>query len=490
MTMRRIGSLKSVADFRAYVRQLGLQLPMDDRPLSASEGSPLATPYRIGSVSVGNRWAIHPMEGWDGLKDGRPGPHTIRRWQNFGASGCKLIWGGEAFAVRHDGRANPNQLCFHPNNLPAMTALLETLVSAHTQRFGPQASSDLVVGLQLTHSGRFSRPNRQDRAEPRIVYHHPVLDRRLGIDPTDNSLILTDDEIAQLVESYLESARLARDAGFHFVDIKHCHGYLGHEFLSAYSRPGRYGGCLENRTRFLREICQAVRAECPELMIGIRLSLFDMPAFHARDERGGEGVADAYPPGDYPAFGCQRDEPLQLDLDEPIALLKYLRNTLNIELFNLTAGSPYYNPHIQRPAFFPPTDGYGPPEDPLIGCVRQFQAVQRVKRELPDLPVVGTAYSYLQDFLPHVTQALVREGAVDFIGLGRMALSYWDLAADVMQGNSISNKRVCRTFSDCTSAPRNGLVSGCFPLDPYYKQSPDREQLQQAKRRLRHNQDD
>ncbi|MEO1999746.1 MAG: NADH:flavin oxidoreductase, partial [Planctomycetaceae bacterium] len=435
MAFRRIGSLKSVEAFREHVRQLGLHLPVDDRALSAADGSPLAAPYRIGSVTVGNRWAIHPMEGWDGTADGRPSPRTTRRWQNFGISGCKLIWGGEAFAVAHEGRANPNQLCFHPDNLPAMSDLLTALLSAHRQRFGPQSTDDLLVGLQLTHSGRFSRPNRKDRAEPRIVYHHPVLDRRLGIDRKDDRLVLTDDEIARLVTSYLNSARLARDAGFQFVDIKHCHGYLGHELLSAYTRPGRYGGCLENRTRFLREVCQAIRAECPELMIGVRLSLFDMPPFHASDERAGQGEPDTYPPENYPGFGCRRDRPLELDLEEPIELLKYLRDTLNIELLNLTAGSPYYNPHIQRPALFPPSDGYNPPEDPLVGCVRQFDAVRRVKRELPELPVVGSAYSYLQDFLPHVTQALVRQGAVDFIGLGRMALSYWDLAADVMQGS-------------------------------------------------------
>ncbi|MEO1998083.1 MAG: NADH:flavin oxidoreductase, partial [Planctomycetaceae bacterium] len=104
--------------------------------------------------------------------------------------------------------------------------------------------------------------------------------------------------------------------------------------------------------------------------------------------------------------------------------------------------------------------------------------------------VVAVSLKNLQDFLPHVTQALVRQGAVDFIGLGRMALSYWDLAADVMQGSSLSHKRLCRTFSDCTSAPRNGIVSGCFPLDPAYKESPEHEQLQQIKRRLRNGQTD
>ena len=485
MAIRRIGSFKSVEAFREHVQQLELELPIDDQILTADAGSPLAAPYRIGSKTIGNRWAMHPMEGWDGTPEGRPSPRTIRRWHNFGISGCKLIWGGEAFAVRHDGRANPNQLCCHSDSQADLANLMNALLTAHQQRFGSNATDDLLVGLQLTHSGRFSRPNRKDRAEPRIVYHHPLLDRRLGIAPDDDGPVLTDDEISGLVTCYLNSARLARDAGFQFVDIKHCHGYLGHEFLSAYTRPGRYGGCLENRTRFLREICQAIRAECPELMIGVRLSLFDMPPFHANPERAGQGEPDTYTDKQYPGFGCRRDHPLEIDLQEPLQLLRYLRDTLQIELLNLTAGSPYYNPHIQRPALFPPSDGYGPPEDPLVGCVRQFEAVRQVKRELPDVPIVGTAYSYLQEFLPHVTQALVRENAVDFIGLGRMALSYWDLPHDVLTDGNMAHKRLCRTFSDCTSAPRNGIVSGCFPLDPAYKHSPEHEQLQAVKRQLR-----
>jgi 2,4-dienoyl-CoA reductase-like NADH-dependent reductase (Old Yellow Enzyme family) len=99
------------------------------------------------------------------------------------------------------------------------------------------------------------------------------------------------------------------------------------------------------------------------------------------------------------------------------------------------------------------------------------------------VPIVGTGYSYLQDYLPHVAQAAVREGWTDFVGLGRMVLAYPELPADALAGRPIERKRICRTFSDCTTAPRNGLISGCYPLDPYYKALPEREELVAIKQR-------
>ena len=91
----------------------------------------------------------------------------------------------------------------------------------------------------------------------------------------------------------------------------------------------------------------------------------------------------------------------------------------------------------------------------------------------------------LQQLLPEVGQALVREGWMDAVGLGRMVLSYPELPAEVLAGRSLVARKICRTFSDCTTAPRNGLVSGCYPLDPFYKDRPERVELAAIKRRLR-----
>src|SRR5690606_16880812 len=157
------------------------------------------------------------------------------------------------------------------------------------------------------------------------------------------------------------------------------------------TRPGPYGGDFDGRTKFLRDIIAAIRTECPHLMIGVRLSLYDFPPFlpdPARSTPGqlGPGIPEDCT-RDYPGCGCHRDNPLEINLTEPIRRLKLLHEHYGVELFNLGAGSPYYNPHMQRPASFPPSDGYPPPEDPLAGCVRPIQAVREVKQQLPAIPV-------------------------------------------------------------------------------------------------------
>src|SRR5260370_29881345 len=171
-----------------------------------------------------------------------------------------------------------------------------------------------------------------------------------------------------------------------------------------------------------------------------------------------------------------------MDLTETIRFLSLLEE-VGVRLVNIPAGSPYYNPHIQRPALYPPSDGYLPPEDPLVGVARQLEVTRQLKRRFPALLMVGSGYTYLQDFLPHVAQAAVREGWVDFVGLGRMVLTYPELLWEATEGTAIQRKHVCRTFSDCTTAPRNGLPSGCYPLDEYYKDSDLAEKLKEAKKR-------
>ena len=479
----KIATLKSVEKFRGCLEDLSIELPCDESILTAPD-SPLAQPLSVLGKTVTNRFAIQPMEGWDGTADGRPGENTIRRWRRFGESGAKLIWGGEAVAVRPDGRANPNQLMLLEATRGDIARLRETLVSAHREATG--SADGLLIGLQLTHSGRYSQPNTKGRPEPLILYRHPILDRRHNLAP--DYQVMSDGEIRALVEDYHRAARLAHECGFDFVDLKHCHGYLGHEFLSAYSRPGAYGGSLENRTRFLREMVEGIRRDAPGLGIGVRLSAFDLVPYYPDPDQGsngrlGPGIFENYcdcMPYKY-AFGVNEDQPTDLDLTEPTALLEMFRE-MGITLLNLTAGSPYYNPHIQRPALYPPSDGYQPPEDPLIGVARQIHVVRYLKSQFPDLTLVGTAYTYLQEYLPHVAQAVVRGGWVDFIGLGRMVLSYPELPLDCLAGRPFQSKRLCRTFSDCTTAPRNGMVSGCYPLDPYYKKSPEAATLAQFKK--------
>lgn len=467
-TFPRIATLKTADRFRQHLTSAGIPLDFDDELLPPTE-SPFARPFEMDGVRVGNRFCVLPMEGWDGTTDGRPSELTIRRWRQFGAGGAKLMWGGEAVAVRHDGRANPNQLLLTPDTQSSIAALREALVAAHRERFGANADRDLLVGLQLTHSGRWSRPTVFDRPEPRAAVAHPVLDRRVpGGVP-----VMTDDELDRLVEEFAAAARLAQDAGYRFVDVKACHGYLGHELLGARARAGRYGGPLENRMRFMRDSIEAIRAAAPGLFIAVRISAFDMVPFRKRED----GVGEPDPAADAVDHGFGLTPPGgEAALEDACAVLRALE-AMDVRWVCITAGSPYYNPHMQRPAAFPPLDGYQPPEDPLLGVARQIQATGRLKSRFPNLIFVGSAYSYLQEWLPHVGQHALARGMTDFVGLGRMVLAYPDLPADVLAGTPLRRKAICRTFSDCTTGPRLGMVSGCYPLDPFYNAKPEAAEI-------------
>jgi len=435
VSTRRWPQLKRVrtsTELRERCGELGIALPLADPP----DVDALATPIEVAGRSCANRFAILPMEGWDGTDDGRPTDLVRRRWSRFGASGAALVWGGEAFAVRPDGRANPRQLCLGPTSADDLAELRGLL------------APEQVAGLQLTHSGRWA-------LTPRPGHTIPLLDARRRGEPW------RDDELDALADDYATVAALAAAAGFDFVDVKACHGYLQHELLAG-SDP------LPARARWLKTTIDRVRSAAPDIAVGVRLSVFDVVPHHA----GADGVGE--PDVELPAaFGFAAAE--------APALFEHL----GVDLVCVTAGSPYYCPHVQRPAYFPPSDGYLPPEDPLVGVARLVAAATELAEAAPYLIVVASGLSYLQEWMPHVASALVGETGVAFAGLGRLALSYPDAPVDVLAGRALDARRLCRTFSDCTTAPRNGLVSGCWPLDDFYKSRPERVELAAAKRSAR-----
>lgn len=483
----RVPSLKTVDEFRRHVAALGLDLPCEDAIATGSD-SPLAKPLeglRLNGKTIGNRCVVQPMEGWDGTTSGGPTEEVFRRWRRFGESGAKLIFGGEAMAVRPDGRANPNQLIINEANTTGLAQLREALLATHKERYG--TTDDLVIGFQLTHSGRFCKPVDKFRLEPRVAYRHPLLDPKFKV--TSDDQVFTDDELDGLVEDYVRAARIAWDVGADFVDIKHCHGYLLHELLSAYTRPGKYGGSFENRTRMLRDIVSGIRASGNRIELAVRLSAFDFVPYRpdpalSSPGKPGPGIPETFShclPYRY-AFGVNANDPVAYDLTEPSEFLE-LCATLGVKLVNLTAGSPYYNPHIQRPAAYPPSDGYQPPEDPLVGVARQIQVVRQLRARAPaSLALIGSGYSYLQEYLPHVAQHVLREGWADLVGIGRMVLAYPAMLADAVESGKLITRLICRTFSDCTTAPRNGLISGCYPLDKYYAAKPESQKLKEMKK--------
>lgn len=446
--MARFFKYKSIADLEAENARLGIDLRF------SNDLAPLFQPLAIGSRMIGNRWCIHPMEGCDGELDGRPGELTFRRYRRFGDGGAKLIW-GEACAVIDEARANPRQIWLNDSNLPDFTRLVEECRAAHRSANG--SDSDLLFGLQLTHSGRYCH------RRPVLATHDPLLIGRYKV--TADTPLATDDDLKRLVDDYVRTAMLAVRAGFDFLDVKQCHRYLLNELLGARNRPGRYGGSLENRTRLAREIFQAIRAAVPNTVIlATRMNVFDGIAFTANGEPSPHSLP--LPNG----WGLDANDPLKPDLTEPLAWIAEMR-TLGVQLVNVTLGNPYAQPHFGRPFETPPPDGYESPEHPLIGVDRHFQATAAVQRSQPDLAVVGTGYSYLQEFLPQAAAANVRGNRVSFAGVGRASLSQPDWVRQLKQHGILDRKRVCRTFSYCTALmrakqhPLGQYPTGCPPFD-------------------------
>ena len=469
-------SFPDIKSFESYLKSIDASFGCDHNIMGSS--GPMGKEFNIAGHTLNNRFAIHPMEGWDGNEDGLPSEHTFRRWYRFGLSASSLIWGGEAFSVIPEGRANPHQL--HQGSSKRIGAGLKDLIrkiESAREKIG-LGNEEVLIGLQLTHSGRWSHPNKRGPS-PKIAFRHPILDWKSGVN-SDEALI-SDDELADLPKYYAEASELASKAGFSFVDIKCCHGYLLHELLAARSRPGPYGGSFKNRTRLFQEIVSSVRDSCPDLEIGVRLSATDLYPFSSNKDGLGEpkGLSENLPYN--LGFGINKDNPLEPDYKETFDFLDLLCK-MEIKLVNITIGSPYYTPHIQRPAAFPPSDGYLPPKDPLESVLAHIATVRLIKSSFPHLILVGSGYSYLQHWLPNIAQYEVRNGHVDFVGLGRMVLSYPELPLDILNGNPIQKKKICRTFSDCTTGPRNGMASGCYPLDPYFRKRPEADKIRSMRK--------
>lgn len=428
--------------------------------------NPLFRPVQVGPWRVGNALCVQPMEGCDGFTDGRPDELTLRRYERFGAGGAKLIW-GEAAAVLDEGRANTRQLLVAEHTAAGLEQIVQRCRQAHRAAFG--SDDDFVIGLQLTHSGRYSY------RQPLIAFHDPVLDPRTVVDwQTDTRVdasypTLTDDYLKRLPDHYVAAARIAHRVGFQFVDVKQCHRYLLNELLAAKLRPGPYGGSLENRTRLAREIFGRIRAEVPGVMLASRLNVYDAIPYHKNPQtRTGEPCA--WQPPLQSAWGTSETDFTVPDLTEPLQWVGEMRR-LGVALVNVTMGNPYAAPHVIRPFEYPPPDGYETPEHPLIGVDRHFRLTEQVQRAYPELPIVGSGYSYLQEYLGQAGAANLRDGRCTFVGVGRATLSQPDFARQLQEHGKLERKRICRTFSYCTALMRSKhneqgqFATGCPPFD-------------------------
>ena len=431
----------SLSELRARIEELGVDLPLDE------DVSGLLEPVKVGGFTLPNRLVVLPMEGCDGAPDGSPEELVFRRYRRFASGGASLLW-LEATAVAPEARANPRQLWLHEGSLRGFAALVNQTHAAARETFGAHHRPLLI--LQLTHSGRYSRPGRSPA--PIIAHHSKYLDPIHKL-PPDYPLI-SDAELERLEDTYVEAARAAERAGFDGVDIKACHRYLISELHASHTREGRYGGSFENRSRFFRNVVGKIRDRAPGLMVTSRLNAYD---------------AMAYPYG----FGVDKEDASKPDLAEPIELVRFLAGA-GAPLVNITIGNPYFNPYVNRPFDLPVAGAPMPPESPLAGVARFVGIVRAIQSEFPGLAVIGGGYSWLRQFFPYQAAANVRNGWVSLVGLGRMAFAYPDFARDLAEHGRLDPERVCVACSACSQIMRDGGRSGCVPRDaaiyePIYK---------------------
>jgi 2,4-dienoyl-CoA reductase-like NADH-dependent reductase (Old Yellow Enzyme family) len=449
---------RTLEELRRSASELGashVRFEDDKSKIQAALGQPVP----VGPVTVGNAMAIHPMEGCDATLDGAPDELTLRRYERFGRGGAKLIW-FEATAVVPEGRANTRQLWIHERNVGAYARMLEMTLKVHREEFG--RDDDVLAPLQLTHSGRYSVPRRI------IAYHNPLIDEKTGISP--GYPIISDDELERLADHYLAAAKLAYSAGFRAFDLKVTHGYLLSELMGAKTREGKYGGPLENRMRLIKEIFGRWRAEFgARVVYCMRMSVFDgVPYRTGPDANKGVPLPYSTP---YPyGYGVDPNDPLRDDLAEPKQAIAKLRDW-GLQLLNVSLGCPYYNPHIGRPFEKPDEGNYEQPEHPLLGVDRHFRIAADLQRSFPDLPMVGTGYSWLQKYSINAGAHNVASGAIRFFGMGRNVLAYPDFARAVLERGELDELRVCKTLTYCTflmrqkNHPLGQFPAGCPPFD-------------------------
>ena len=436
----------------------------------------LAQPVMVGGVRVGNSIAIHPMEGCDGDRNGSPDELTFRRYDRFGRGGAKLIW-FEATAVVPEGRANPRQLWIHQGNVRDFARLLETALKAHREVWG--TADDVLAPLPLTHSGRYSVPRRI------IASHNPAVDAKTGVPP--DYPVISDDELERLEDAYVTAAGLALQAGFRSIDIKATHGYLLAELLDSKQRAGRYGGPLENRVRFIRNVLGKIRAAFGnQLLLTMRLGCFESVPYQVGPDKN-RGIPLPYPiPYEY-GFGTDPQDPLREDLSEVKQAIAWFCQD-GLQLLNVSMGCPYYNPHIGRPFERPDEGNYETPEHPLLGVNRHFRIAGELQHAFPDLPMVGTGYSWLQRYSIHAAAYNLAHGHIRFFGVGRNALAYPDFARDALEKGSLEELRVCKTLTYCTflmrqkNHPLGQFPTGCPPFDKVVY-GPIMKQAREAQRR-------
>ncbi|MFX1597033.1 MAG: flavin oxidoreductase/NADH oxidase [Promethearchaeota archaeon] len=441
---------KNLKDLEKKIIELGLDIPIYPRL------EILQQRVHAHNLFVPNRLAIQPMEGFDANSDGSPGKLTYRRYERYAKGGAGLIW-FEATAINHECRSNRHQLVLSEKNyekFERFVSFIRDISNRTLKELGFVHKSVLI--LQLNHSGRYCV--RDDRKYPIRAYYNPILDDTKGISKGEGSVI-SDGDLKDLEDIWVQKAILAKDVGFDGVDIKSCHGYLIHElFSSRLRKDSKYGGIsLENRARLFLNIIKKLNKKLKNernFKITTRMSVYD-------------GIP--FPNG----FGVKEDKnenfPASIDLTEPLQIINKLYKQ-GVRLINISAGNPHYKPQITRPFDKPIKGGILPAEHPLYGVNRLLNLATLIKNHLPeDMVVVGSGYSYLRQFAGYIAAGMAHEKRVDICAFGRMALANPDFPKQIFQEGKINENQVCIACSKCSELMKNNQNVGCVTRDPQYQ---------------------
>lgn len=400
-------------------------------------GEMLSSSARIGNKWAPNRIVNQPMECNDGDASGNPTKLTYQRYRNLSKGRGGIIF-VESLTISYESRARKNQLQISEDTARGLERLVREM---------REMNDESLILFQITHSGRLSQP-----AFSNVVSVYPTGDPSMHV--------LTEEEIDDIASMFAKAAVIAEQVGADGIDFKQCHGYLCAEMIRpANTRPDRYGGTFENRTRFFRETTKTIKEAVGDksFLIGARYSVY-------------EGI-----PG---GFGTGGPQEVIEDLSEALQFARIMEET-GMDYINVSAGIPPTTPEIVRPS-----KNY--PE----GVYRHFGWAKAVK-EAVKIPVIGSGYSYLRDgkndlkepdpskksFL-YWAEKNMKDGHVDLVGIGRQSLADPLFARKILSGE-VDSINFCKACGGCSLLLRSQKQVGCTVYDKDY-----REALHQVKREI------
>lgn len=446
----QIRKIKDLAEFVRVTSEQGMHFPVSEHT------EVLAAPIRLKSGKViPNSMGIAPLEGFDGTADGAPTDKVYRRYERYARGGAGLIW-YESIAISDDGRCNPCQMVMNGETVKEIKKVLEHANAAAMETHGRKPYN--VV--QLTHSGRRS-VDKEFRPTPLAAVLNPYMDEHNAVDGSKGKItVATDEKIEEIVQGFIDAAVLAYEAGFDAVDIKICHEYILRELLSAFTRPGKYGGSFENRTRAVFEIIHGIREKLGrKLDICVRMNAYD---------------CIPYPYG----WGMVKEEGvMKPDLSEPIQLCRLLVEE-GVEIINLSTMMPRYLPYGRGMMVEHDEDGE---ITPFHGVECLLRATHEIKSAVPGGVFMCTGLSWLDVFGANVGAGGKEQGWFDIAGFGRQAFAYPDFARDIIEKGALGKNKVCLACDLCYDFIQNYCNSGCATRDPMYTELYKKEILPRKK---------